>query len=114
MLVVLHIRNYDRSIGAPLAGNHAIQYGNSLSDIDYGSAGRSTAPICRSGQPPNRVREYGPSRAQTRGTVMLDLGEADMQAETAQHPDEPEGGQQSPHDDATHGDGGSEQFNHLR
>ena len=45
---------------------------------------------------------------------VLGLGEADVQAETAQDPDEPEGGQEGPRDDAAYGDGGGEQFNHLR
>jgi hypothetical protein len=31
----------------------AVNSGNSLSDLDYGPAGRSTALICRSGQPYN-------------------------------------------------------------
>jgi hypothetical protein len=63
---------------------------------------------------PGRVlarREAGPPPRKN-GSA-LDLGEADVQAETAQHPDEPEGGQEGPRDDAAYGDGGGEQFNYL-
>jgi hypothetical protein len=55
--------------------------------------------------------EAGPPPRKNRSA--LDLGEADVQAEAAQHPDEPEGGQEGPCDDATYGDGGGEQFNYL-
>src|ERR1700722_16209532 len=64
---------------------------------------------------PGRVlacREAGPPARKNRS--VLGLGEADVQAEAAQHPDEPEGGQEGPRDDAAYGDGGGEQFNYLR
>jgi hypothetical protein len=57
-------------------------------------------------------REAGPPPRKNRSA--LGLGEADVQAETAQHPDEPESGQEGARDDATYGDSGGEQFNHLR
>ena len=148
MLVVLNIRNYDRSIEALLAGNHSIRYITfrmsrrvrahqaelrprhapqrwSAARESMGEPAASAEADAPRLLPLTRLRPHHLHRdalatrcrcwlAGRRGTVMLDLGEADMQAETAQHPDEPEGGQEGTHDDATYGDDGSEQFNHLR
>jgi hypothetical protein len=58
------------------------------------------------------VAKAGPPR---KNRSALNLGEADVQAEAAQHPDEPERpDMKGPREDATCGDSGGEQFNYLR